>query len=134
MLYQRKHLADGADVGAPGPLPGELVGLADASLADLSWTDAVLGYQGDGFVPHVAASAPAAARAVTLRDFMRRFTTPELVAIETACAADAHLRVLRQLLEAGPTVDLDHADTAGALAYLTAQGLIAAGRAEEITA
>jgi hypothetical protein len=37
------------DVGEPGPLPEELIGLASDSLEDLSWTDEFLGYRGDGF-------------------------------------------------------------------------------------
>lgn len=134
MLYQRKHLADDSDVGEPGSLPAELVGLADASLADLSWTDAALGYQGDGFVPFTPAPTPVPDRKIAVRDFMRRFTTDELVAIEAASPASPQLRVLIRLLEAGPLVDLDHADTTAALAYLASEGLLAAGRPAEITA
>lgn len=39
------------NVGSLGPLPADLVGLADADLANLDWTDPSLGYRGDGFFP-----------------------------------------------------------------------------------
>lgn len=56
LRYQRKLLIDGSDIGAPGPLPHELVGLLDESLADLSAAlPAVncddLGIAGQGFFP-----------------------------------------------------------------------------------
>lgn len=49
-LWQRQTLA-GDNVGDPGPLPDDLVGLADESVADLSWVDAALGYADAKFVP-----------------------------------------------------------------------------------
>lgn len=51
MLYQRKDNVAGTLIGQPAPLPAELVGLEDASLADLSWVDEALGYSGQGFTP-----------------------------------------------------------------------------------
>ena len=53
MNYQRKTLPSTA-VGEPGPLPADLVGLDDATLADLSVhldqdACAELGYAGEGF-------------------------------------------------------------------------------------
>jgi len=53
ILYQRRTLSNGANIGSPGPLPAALVGLADVSLADLSWVDPALGYGGSGFAPVV---------------------------------------------------------------------------------
>ena len=56
MLYQRKTLPSTL-VGDPAPLPAELVGLSDDSLADLSAAvpEAAeqLGYAGQGFFPFV---------------------------------------------------------------------------------
>jgi len=49
-LWQRKTLA-GDNVGEPGPLPDELVGLDIETLTDLSWVDPALGYADTGFVP-----------------------------------------------------------------------------------
>ena len=51
--YQKRQLAGMVDVGDPGPLPDDLVGLADADLADLDWTYEPLGYHGYGFFPIV---------------------------------------------------------------------------------
>lgn len=50
MLWQRKDLTSGEDIGAAGRLPAELDGLDEASLVDLSWVDPALGYFGHGFV------------------------------------------------------------------------------------
>lgn len=49
-LWQRKTLA-GDNVGEPGPLPDELVGLDLETLTDLSWVDPALNYADTGFVP-----------------------------------------------------------------------------------
>jgi len=57
MLYQRKTLPDTL-IGDPAPLPAELVGLSDASLADLSAAvpEAAqeLGYAGQAVNPLIA--------------------------------------------------------------------------------
>lgn len=50
-MIRYQKTVDGVNVGEPGDLPEELIGLADESLADLSWVDHRLGYQGAGFVP-----------------------------------------------------------------------------------
>lgn len=131
-LYQRKLLSDDSDIGEPGPLPGDLVGLADESLADLSWVAASQGYVGAGYFP--VADPPQSVRLITTRDFMRRLTSAELLAIETAAETNAQIRVLLRLLYAGPTVNLDVADTVSALGYLTSLGLLASGRSAEIRA
>lgn len=58
MSHVRVRLADTAIVAGPGPLPAELRGLADESLADLSWTDPALGHVGHGYWP-CAVTVPA---------------------------------------------------------------------------
>lgn len=56
-LWQRQTLA-GENVGEPGPLPDNLVGLTEDSLADLSWADPSVGYADTAFVPVEVADAP----------------------------------------------------------------------------
>lgn len=51
MYYQRVNARTGAPIGKPQRLPEELAGLAQESLADLSWVDPALGFTGVGFVP-----------------------------------------------------------------------------------
>ena len=53
MTYCPIDLTTRAIIGAPGPLPPELVGLADTALADLSWVGEPLSetYAGTGFWP-----------------------------------------------------------------------------------
>lgn len=55
--YQKRLLAGSVDQGEPGPLPADLVGLNDNSLANLDWTYEPLGYRGYGFFP-VEVEAP----------------------------------------------------------------------------
>jgi hypothetical protein len=51
MMYGRIDLVTHALIGTPGNLPSELVGLANESLADLSWVDPSLAYSGIGYWP-----------------------------------------------------------------------------------
>lgn len=71
MLYQKRELAGMVDVGEPGPLPADLVGLADESLADLDWTYAPLGYRGFGFFPVLAPIVPAKVTQLQFRRALR---------------------------------------------------------------
>ena len=86
MLYQRKQLSNGAGVGDPAALPVALIGLSDASLADLQgvlkpcppeWADA-------GFFP--VDDAPAAARTlvVDVPTFLLRLSPAERVQIRAS--------------------------------------------------
>jgi hypothetical protein len=64
MSYQRKQLSTDTDVGVPGPVPADLNGLADESLADIEKAvghDAAeqLGYLDTGFFPVAAPTVPA---------------------------------------------------------------------------
>jgi hypothetical protein len=71
MLYQKRLLAGMVDVGEPGPLPADLVGLADVSLADLGWTYEPLGYRGFGFFPVLAPVVPATVTQLQFRRALR---------------------------------------------------------------
>ena len=100
MLYQRRDLKSGRDVGAPAPLPPELVGLSDANLADLSCIDPTPEtYVGQGFFP--AGDAPAEPSAATyvvdIPTFMLRFQPLERIAIRTS--KDALVVDFMQLLD-----------------------------------
>jgi hypothetical protein len=71
MPYQRVELPDTL-IGEPGPLPAELVGLADETLADLSAhldpeACAALGYVGQGFLYVDPPPAPPVVPAVVSR-------------------------------------------------------------------
>lgn len=63
IVYQRVELVPPADVGPPNPLPADLVGLDDASLADVTAAIGVdaatqLGYLNTGFLPVVFPDPP----------------------------------------------------------------------------
>ena len=84
MSYQRFELSSGSPKGEPGPLPTELQGLSDATLADLpaafdpcpdAWADT-------GFKP--VADAPALSYVVDVPAFKMRFTAAERVKIRTS--------------------------------------------------
>ena len=63
MLYQRKTLSTGENIGTPAALPLELVGLTDVSLADLPAAVPLaapeLGYEDQGFIPVAPEPDPA---------------------------------------------------------------------------
>lgn len=126
MDYQRKRLADSQPVGSPGPVPADLQGLSDASLADLNWTDAFLGYQGQGFFP--------VSREISALAFKQRLTPQERIAIRAASATDPIITDFLDLLGQAILIDLDHADTVNGLAYLVSIDLLSAERAAEIRA
>ena len=50
MLWTKRDLVLGADIGLPSDLPTNLQGLAEISLADLSWSN-VAEFDGVGFFP-----------------------------------------------------------------------------------
>lgn len=127
MLYQRKTLADMLPVGEPGPIPTELRGLSDVSLANLDWTDAFLGYQGQGFFPVTV-------RNVTSIGFKQRLTAQERIAIRAAAVSDPVVADILDLIDTATLVDLDHADTVNGCAYLVSQDLLSAERVAEIRA
>ncbi len=139
MNYQRILVADQSEIGEPGPLPPELVGLSDESLADLSAAlnaDAcdVLGFTGQGFLPVPDPEPPAPPRNISAIAFKQRLTGAERRAIRAASATDEVIADFLDLLNTpgAGLVDLDHADTVNGCAYLVAQELLSSERAAEI--
>lgn len=133
MNYQRKTLADGSNIGQPGPLPHEISGLSDADLADLSAAvgDAAsqLGFAGQGFFP--------VSRTISALGFKQRLSGTERMAIRAAAAAgDAVIIDFLDLLDTPGSgmIELDHSDTVSGLAYLVAHNLLTAERAAQIRA
>lgn len=130
--YQRRNLATGEDVGEPGPLPSELEGLADLSLADLSWVDPARGFAGTGFFR-------VNGRWIHKAIFKRRFTQAERIAIRAAEASElisseerAALTDFREVLDATEKVYLDDPDVIAGLAFLVALGLLGELRPAQI--
>ncbi len=134
MLYQRKLLSDGSDIGVPGELPAELRGLADVSLADLSWADDVLGYSGHGFVPVALPPVETPLAAVSPLAFRQLFTTAERIAIRTAAKTNTAVEDWLDLASVATEIHLDAAATVTGVGALETAGLIEAGRAAAILA
>lgn len=131
MAYQRKQLSDGSNIGAPGPLPAELRGLADVSLADLSWADPRLGYAGHGFV-FVPDPPPPPNRRFAPLAFLQRLTEAERIAIRTAAKTDGKVEDLLDLIDHAGEIDLDAGFIAQGFAYLVSQSLISPARLAQI--
>ena len=139
MLYQRKTLPS-ILMGVPAPLPAELVGLSDASLADLS---AALpdsaeerGYAGQGFfqVEPDPPTPPPPSRVLNKVDFARLFTQAERIAIDEAAKINPVVRDYDRMLNLAPNVNLDDPDIQAGVPLLEAAGLIGPGRAAQILA
>jgi hypothetical protein len=135
MNYQRKTLPE-TDVGEPGPLPEELVGLADDSLADLSAALAPCPEQfvGQGFFPVAGPTPPAPAPILSPYDFLLLFTAAERVAILTAAQTNMQMADWLNMLNHVSFVHLDDPNTISGVEALEAAGLIGAGRAAQILA
>lgn len=132
-LYQRKHLADGSNVGPAAPLPARLEGLAPESLADLS---AALDpcppeLAGDGFFP--VADPPVLPIESDL-GFEELFTAAERIDIRTAAASSGALADWLDLLAKAPGVHLDDPATIAGVNALVGAGLITSARAAQILA
>lgn len=69
---------------------------------------------------------------VLKRDFLARFTNDELLAGLKARATDSNVEAMFYRLEQADAIPLDSQMTIDGLKYLTAIGILAAGRAEEI--
>jgi hypothetical protein len=132
MAYQRKQLPD-TNIGDPGPLPEELVGLEDESLADLSWADPALGYRGVGFFPVAEPTPePQLPREIPPLAFMQRIPPTKRIAIREAAKADPILEDFLDLLGKATIVRLDHADTAAGVGYLVMRGKLTQTEAEAL--
>ena len=144
ILYQRQTLAD-ANLGKPGPLPAELVGLEDVSLADLSWADPALGFKGERFVPvEIAEPPPAPSMRITKLNFWRLLTAGERVAFnivarkvqaltladyqDVAKAPLVAAEVFLSLFDATDVIDLANPDTAAGVGLLVALGILTPDR------
>jgi hypothetical protein len=131
MDYQRTQLPS-TKIGLPGPVPAELRGLTDASLADLSASipDAAtqLGYAGQGFLPVV--------RTISALAFKQRLTAIERMAIRAASATDPVITDFLDLLDTPGEglIHLDYPDTVAGVAYLVSHNLLTADRAAALRA
>ena len=138
MLYQRKTLPSTL-IGDPAPLPAELVGLSDASLADLSAAvpEAAqeLGYAGQGFFPvQPDPPPPPVVDELNKIDFLRLFTQAERIAIREAAAVNPLISDYQHMLDAATVVRLSDPDIQTGVPLLELGGLIGAGRAAQILA
>jgi len=136
MLYQRKTLPDTL-MGDPAPLPAALVGLSDASLADLSAALGVaageLGFDGQGFFP-VTPEPPAPPPVDELHkvDFLRLFTQAERIAIRQAAKVNPIVEDYQAMLDAATVIRLSDADIQEGIPDLEDAMLIGPGRAAQI--
>lgn len=97
--YQRKTLIPLADVGVPGLLPADLLGLADESLADLPLAVGVeacaeLGYLNTGFFPVGTPDPPGGVFVSTVQ---LRIATNDLGFLPTIEAAAAGMPLNEQI-------------------------------------
>ena len=137
-LYQRKTLPSTL-MGNPAPLPAELVGLSDESLADLSASvpEAAqeLGYAGQGFFPvPPPPPPPPVVDELNKIDFLRLFTQAERIAIRTAAKTNALIADYQDMLDAATMVRLSDPDMQTGVPLLELGGLLAPGRAAQILA
>ena len=136
MLYQRKTLPDTL-MGAPAPLPAELVGLSDASLADLSAALGVAadetGFAGQGFFPFTPEPPPPPpVDELHKVDFLRLFTQAERIAIRQAAKLNPVVEDYQAILDAATIIRLSDADIQEGIPELEDAGLLAPGRAAQI--
>ena len=144
IVYQRKTLA-GVNVGQLGPLPAELVGLEDVSLADMSWADPALGFKGEAFLPvELLELPPARPPQIRKLDFWRLLTAGERVAFNIVSrkvqgltladyqdATKAPLiaaEVFLNLFDATDIIDLANPDTAAGVGLLVSLGILTQAR------
>lgn len=139
MLFQRIIVSSGAPVGAPAALPDNLVGLGADVLANLPAflqpaTLAQLGLEGAGFLPVAdpPPPPPPPPRTISRIDFIRRFTTAELIALQSS--ADPLVKNFLFMLTVIGAVELDNSDTQNGVGYLAQAGLIAPARLPAILA
>jgi hypothetical protein len=138
MLYQRKTLPSTL-MGDPAPLPAALVGLADASLADLTAALGVaageLGFDGQGFFPFTPEPPPPApVDELNKVDFLRLFTQAERIAIRQAAKVNLIVEDYQAMLDNAAVIHLSDPDIQAGVPLLELAGLLGAGRAAQILA
>ena len=138
MLYQRKTLPSTL-MGDPAPLPAALVGLSDASLADLTAALGVaaseLGFDGQGFFPFTPdPPPPPPVDELNKVDFLRLFTQAERIAIRQAATAHPTIADYQAMLDAATIVRLSDPDMQVGVPMLELGGLLDPGRAAQILA
>ena len=136
MLYQRKTLPS-TNMGDPAPLPAALVGLSDASLADLSAALGVAadetGFAGQGFFPFTPEPPPPPpVDELHKVDFLRLFTQAERIAIRQAAKLNPVVEDYQAILDAATIIRLSDADIQEGVPELEDAGLLAPGRAAQI--
>jgi hypothetical protein len=135
-LYQRKTLPS-TNMGDPAPLPAALVGLSDASLADLSAALGVaageLGFDGQGFFPFTPEPPPPPpVDELHKVDFLRLFTQAERIAIRQAAKVNPIVEDYQAMLDAATVIRLSDADIQEGIPDLEDAMLIGPGRAAQI--
>jgi hypothetical protein len=135
-LYQRKTLPD-TNIGDPAPLPAELVGLSDDSLADLSAALGVAadetGFAGQGFFPFTPEPPPPPpVDELHKVDFLRLFTQAERIAIRQAAKVNPVVEDYQAMLDAATIIRLSDPDIQEGIPELEDAGLLAPGRAAQI--
>jgi hypothetical protein len=138
MLYQRKTLPSTL-MGDPAPLPAALVGLADASLADLTAALGVaageLGFDGQGFFPFTPdPPPPPPVDELNKVDFLRLFTQAERMDILAAAKTNAYIADYQNMLDATDRPRLSDPDMQMGIPLLELGGLLDPGRAAQILA
>lgn len=141
-LYQRRRLATGEDLGAPAPLPAELVGLSETCLADLSaWSPEYadqLGWAGEGFFPFTPEPPPppppAPIDVMNKTDFSRLFTNAELAFLLDKAKTDPMVAVYQYKLGLAENVRLSDPEIQAGVPALEAAGYLTPGRAAQILA
>ena len=84
--------------------------------------------------PHPATYEAPRQTTLALLEFRNRLTLQEKVVIENARDTDPMLRVILGDMEAAQEIDLESPQLIEGLQYIESQGLIAAGRTDEILA
>ena len=138
MLYQKKLLSSGENVGPPGPLPHPLVGdLPADALENLSWVSEELRSEYDlndaGFFA-VENIAPVEKNFMPKIDFLRLFTQAERIAIRSAAKVNAQIEDYQDMLNAATVISLQDQDMLYGIPMLEAAGLLGTGRAAQILA
>lgn len=108
---------------------------ASALLAQVQPDGTVLAYfDGDQLPPSPPQAPPAPTRFVTAQEYRQRFTNPELLALLSSTDAGVKLLVLKVSTAPPEGIDLLSPTVSAGLAYLVAQGVLAADRPAQIAA